>query len=196
MTEGEVGEASGPDGASADVGVARVGLMDSARRWGALAWSESRLSEVLAAAAAAGPDGDGGSAAPATVVELATAARRHAVRSGVVRDRLPELRELPVEVVLRPGTAAWAAELDALPATDLPALLAVYTGRVLPALAGAYRASSAAASGVAEPTARRVLAALAEEADADRRSWADRGVTAADGPVAGPLEVLGEPAGA
>lgn len=139
-------------------------LRTSARRLGALVWTEERLVSLAGERVSS-------AAEPTVAVTLARLARRHAARAGVVRDRLPELREVPAAEVVGPPSAAWEAVMEGLAGADEPvAFLAGLAGVVLPRLAASYRSVAAAASPVAEPTVRRRLPALADDVDDELRT--------------------------
>src|SRR5690606_4783887 len=87
--EGEFRDDSGP-----------FDLLSSAGRLGSLAWTEARLHRIVGGWA---PEADSADA----VVVLDRFAMGHAARSVLLVDRLPRLRELPRDALVRsPGAAA------------------------------------------------------------------------------------------
>lgn len=138
-------------------------LRTSAQRLGALVWTEERLVALVGERVSSAAD-------PAVAVTLARLARRHAARAGIVRDRLPDLREVPAAEVVVPPSAAWEAVTEALAGVDEPtAFLTGLAVVVLPRLSASYRSVAGAASPVAEPTVRRQLPALADDVDDELR---------------------------
>jgi hypothetical protein len=135
-------------------------LRTSAGRLGALAWTERRISAHLATLVAGVED-------PELCLVAASLGRRSAERAEVVRARLPELRELPVDELVRPAGPSWRAVLDGVGHGSAPTVVAGLGRSVLPVLADAYRSVADAASPVAEPSVIRHLGPLAEQVAAD-----------------------------
>ena len=160
------------------------GALDrQAFRLGRLVRVEEQLVEVLGVQLARADDG-------AVVVALADRIRRHRQAASIVRDRLPVLREFPVDgLVDGASVPEWATALAALLAADADDAIPI-EGALTAALADAYRGVIADASPVGAPSVRRHLAALAGSPDADGPAVPlPAGVPTADDLV---LELLGD----
>lgn len=137
------------------------GALDrQAFRLGRLVRVEEQLVEVLGVQLARADDG-------AVVVALADRIRRHRQAASIVRDRLPVLREFPVDGLVDGATVPeWTAALAALLAADADDAVPI-EGALTAALADAYRGVVADASPAGAPSVRRHLAGLAGSLDAD-----------------------------
>lgn len=95
---------------------------EAAERIGGYVWLEERLFEVLGGWVRDVP-------APAVKVQLATDSGQHAWRASRWRERLPRLREMPAEALVRPSRP------------ELPAFVSVLAGagNTLERVVGAYR---------------------------------------------------------
>lgn len=135
-------------------------LERQAIRLGRLVRVEEQLVEVLGVQLARAAD-------EAVVVGLADRIRRHRQAASIVRDRLPVLREFPVDrLVDGASVPGWAEALEALLAADADDAIPI-EGALTAALAAAYRGVIADASPVGAPSVRRHLAVLAGDPAAD-----------------------------
>ena len=130
-------------------------LERQALRLGRLVRVEEELVAVLGAQLARADD-------ESVVVALADRIRCHRAAAEVVRDRLPVLREFPVDQLVggRP-LPGWGAALDGLRA-DAPEDALGREPGLTSALVAAYRQVAADAGPVAAPSVRRHLSALAD----------------------------------
>ena len=158
------------------------GLWDLARRLGALRWVERAMFEVAGGRGASIDD-------PAARVLLASHSMHHGWHADILRDRLPELRDLDVETLTEAPSTEWATAFEHLASESLTTdeLLAAWFGGVVPAVVAAYEDLAASVDEVAAPSVRRWVRhllldehddlaagrALAEERGADliRPSW-------------------------
>lgn len=135
-------------------------LERQAHRLGRLVRVEEQVVEVLGVQLARADDG-------AVVVALADRIRRHRQAASIVRDRLPVLREFPVDRLVDDGSMPeWDAALGALLDADADDAIPI-EGALTSALADAYRGVIADSSPVGAPSVRRHLAVLAGAPDAD-----------------------------
>ena len=128
------------------------GLLDGAARLGAFSWWERRLFEVLGAWSTDEQD-------PALKVLLDAHSHQHAWHAEVFFARLPELREVDAESLVRAPSGQVAEVLDDLAATvgSIERLVGVHRV-VVPHLLACYGHALELASPVAEPATRRWLA--------------------------------------
>lgn len=137
-----------------------VDLFSAAATIGSWVWAERRLHELLGGWAA-------DAAAPVVVTTFDRVAMRHAWRAEVLTDRLPQLRELPRErLVRRPGPEIGDGLLRLEGQGDVPGRLAGWTA-VATTLVTQYRRHLGRATPVADAPLRRwlplVLASLDED---------------------------------
>jgi hypothetical protein len=131
-----------------------------ALRLGRLVRVEEQLVEVLGVQLARAADA-------AVVVALADRIRCHRHAASIVRDRLPVLREFPVDRLVDDASVPeWTAALEALQAAEAEDAIRIERALTV-ALADAYRGVVAVASPAGAPSVRRHLAALAETLDGD-----------------------------
>jgi len=142
---------------ASDVTPAEHSLVVTAQRVGALLWFERRLFEVLGAASARADDLE-------AMLVLAEHARHHAWRAEQLFARLPELRGLPAEDLVRPPAPQAVTALDALAAETSTADLVATTYLVLvPLLREEYLAVEETLLTVADRSlARTVWMAVAD----------------------------------
>ena len=164
--EGEFRDDSGP-----------FDLLSSAGRLGSWAWTEARLHRIVGGWA---PDADGAH----VVVVLDRLAMGHAARSALLVDRLPRLRELPRDALVRSPGAAADAVLEQLGALSQGDRLAAWVV-VASALADAYDAHLSRCTPVAD---RPLLARLPAQLDRLRADAVDARTRI--GPDRPPVEML------
>lgn len=135
------------------------GALDvQARRLGRLVWVEEAVAVALGSVVARTED-------DATVVRLAELIRDGVAAASVVRDRLPVLREFPVEdLVTGAALPSWRRLVGSLAASGSGETIQVCDDLVRPALALAYRRVLLDADPIGAPSVRRHLAPLAEPA--------------------------------
>ncbi len=120
------------------------GLWGLAHRLGGLRGVEQQLFVVSGGWVPSTPE-------PEVRVEWAVQSQHHGWHAEVLRDRLPELRDLDVDTLSAPPTA-WAATLQAVAGlTSTPDRLAAWCGLVVPALVAEYEALQADLDEVATP---------------------------------------------
>ncbi len=163
--EGEFRDDSGP-----------FDLLSSAGRLGSLAWTEARLHRIVGGWA---PEADSADA----VVVLDRFAMGHAARSVLLVDRLPRLRELPRDALVRSPGAAADAVLEQLGSAEPGDRLAA--GGRQPALADAHDAHLSRCTPVAD---RPLLARLPAQLDRLRADAVDARTRI--GPDRPPVEML------
>ena len=149
--EGEFRDDSGP-----------FDLLSSAGRLGSWAWTEARLHRIVGGWA---PEADGAD----VVVMLDRFAMGHAARSALLVDRLPRLRELPRDTLVRSPGAGTDAVLEQLGALSQGDRLAAWVV-VASALADAYDAHLSRCTPVAD---RPLLARLPAQLDRLRADAVD-----------------------
>lgn len=164
--EGEFRDDSGP-----------FDLLSSAGRLGSWAWTEARLHRIVGGWA---PEADGA----AVVVMLDRFAMGHAARSALLVDRLPMLRELPRDTLVRSPGAGTDAVLEQLGELSQGDRLAAWVV-VASALADAYDTHLLRCTPVAD---RPLLARLPAQLDRLRADAAD--VRTRVGPDRPPVEML------
>jgi hypothetical protein len=137
-------------------------LHESASRLGGFCWIERRLFETLGASGANLED-------PEAKVMVDAHAAHAAWRGGQWWDRLPVLAVIDRDELVTEPSAAAAAVYDRLSqATGLVAVLAGFYRVALPRLAGAYRAFEGLTSPLSDGPARRTLAQVHSDVEADR----------------------------
>jgi hypothetical protein len=137
-------------------------LLDGAARLGVYSWWERRLFEVLGVWSTDEQD-------PALKVLLDAQSHQHAWHAEVFFARLPELREVDAESLVRAPSGEVAAVLDDLAATGgtIERLVGVHRV-VVPHLLACYSHDLELASAVAEPATRRWLALISGDLAASR----------------------------
>ncbi len=137
-------------------------LHESAARLGGFCWTERRLFEVLGASVATLPDAE-------TKVLVDRHAAHAAWRAGQWWDRLPVLAVIDRDDLVVAPSPALGALYEALEAgMGNVGLLAGLYRVALPRLAAAYRAFASGTSPVADGPARRTLAQVEVDIEADR----------------------------
>lgn len=132
-------------------------LTREAPRLGRLVWASEGIAAALGEVLASGAADD------EQVVELARRINAHVSAAGVLRARLPELREFPVASLVRgDGLDRWAALLEQVRGAD-PAMALELEQQGAAVLAAGCRRVVADASPVGSPTVRRHLARLGEQ---------------------------------
>jgi hypothetical protein len=142
-------------------------LQATAAAVGGLAWWSRRLAEVLGSRAARGPE-------PAVCVLLAGRAAHHAWHLEVLRDRLPQLRDIDRDDLVTPPTPGASRCLEALvgdpEGVSSPAFLGALDRVVVPAVLAACDELLAVSSPVAEGPLLRWLPKVADDLTADQRA--------------------------
>jgi hypothetical protein len=135
-------------------------LDESARRLGALVWTERWLFELLGGWVVTTPEA-------AVKVELARVSRRHGAHALALADLLPETRDHDPDALVAPPEPgdAWFAGAAAASASGTDDRLAVLDAKIAPAHLGALEAYLADATAVRDGPAIRVVGlVLAEDA--------------------------------